>query len=87
MFLPPLTPGGGRVLIEFGSGGFTNNGSVDVSGGSGLGGVATDGGDGVFTSQPLATSAPERSSVVLLTLGGRPWWPADAGGAGPAVGP
>jgi hypothetical protein len=59
--------GGGRVLVEFGSGGFTNSGSMDISGGFGFN-IAGD--NDVFTSQPLVSSSPEPSSVVLLALGG-----------------
>jgi hypothetical protein len=59
--------GGGRILIQVASGGFTNNGTVDVSGGSSLG--AAVGGDGVFTAPASVSSVPEPSSVVLLALG------------------
>jgi hypothetical protein len=64
--------GGGRVLVEFGSGGFTNPNSNAVNVAGGTGPPGSNGGTGVFTSQPFSpppTSVPEPSSVVLLAVG------------------
>jgi hypothetical protein len=60
--------GGGRVLILTGPDGFTDNGVIDVSGGTGHGSGGGNGDPGTVTV--VSSPAPEPSTLALLGLGG-----------------